>query len=468
MKQKKKYFFIVFLIVIPTVCHEKHSALNNQKHNEHTNQKINPQKNMSMNMFAPHAWRDPNTLISLPPSLMNKQMGVVETIGVPPLGYKVDENVKVFELIAQPVEQFITCKKTADPFRMAMIQWEMQEEHVMITDQKIRAWGYNGHIPGPTIECTEGDRIRIVFKNELPEPTTIHWHGIELPWNQDGSGRPVMPGKTYTYEFTVYQSGTFIYHSGFNIAKQDQFGLAGLLVIHPKKYSTHIDRQFAIMLQAWTILPGSSSPDIMEMTDFNWFTFNGHSGPNIPVMIVNEGERVRIRFSNMSMDSHPIHIHGHTWLVVGTEGGPLDANAQWPGNTINVPPGTTRDVEFVAWNPGVWPFHCHKVHHTVNAHAKIKMGVMPHLGMFTNVVVVPKNLYARWKHPSIKGDASRTTPQLIDILPEPLITYTQQEEKKRQEKNDNNTSSVNLKLIKGSTSSDASTSSLRQCSAQAA
>jgi len=309
---------------------------------------------------------------------------------------------------------------------MAMIEFEMLGEHTMIADQKIRAWGYNGHSPGPTIECTEGDRIRIIFKNELPEPTTVHWHGIELPWNQDGSGQPVMPGQTHTYEFTLYQSGTYVYHSGFNMAKQDSFGLAGMLVIHPKKYTKKIDRQFAIMMQEWSLLPGSKSPDVMEMLDFNWFSFNGHAGPNIPVININEGEWVRIRFSNISMTSHPIHLHGHKWKVVGTEGGPIPESAQWPGNTINVPPGTTRDVEFLAWNPGVWPFHCHKIHHTLNAHAKIKMGVMPHLGMFTNVNVIPRDLNAQWQHISLNKEAPRSGPPLKDILPEPLIAHVKE------------------------------------------
>jgi FtsP/CotA-like multicopper oxidase with cupredoxin domain len=177
-----------------------------------------------------------------------------------------------------------------------------------------------------------------------------------------------------------------MYHSGYNMMKQDHMGLGGFFVIHPEKSKYKIHRDFAIMLQAFALLPGNDSPDLVTM-DFNWFTFNGRVAPDIELMTVRQGDRVRIRFANLTMDSHPIHIHGHTWKVVGTEGGPIPKSAQWPGNTINVPPGTTRDVEFIALAPGLWRIHCHKLHHTVNAHADIPMGIMPHGGMFTFVHV---------------------------------------------------------------------------------
>jgi hypothetical protein len=106
----------------------------------------------------------------------------------------------------------------------------------------------------------------------------------------------------------------------------------------------------------------------------------------------------------MSMDNHPIHIHGHTWWTVGTESGPIPKSAQWPGNTVDVPPGAARDVEFVAWNPGLWFFHCHRVHHVMNAHADVPIGVMPHGGMFTIFYVIPKDPKAKWQHPLENGE----------------------------------------------------------------
>jgi len=350
-----------------------------------------------------YVWKDPDIPISGPPKLLGIQMGVVDTLGIPPLGYELDGNVKVFTLIAQPIKKVIV--DTSHSYLAPLIPKQNTKDlpkHHNHMYQEVYCWGYNGSTPGPTIELTEGDRVRFIVKNELPEPTSIHWHGIEVPNNQDGAtpetAAPIMPGETFTYEFTLYQSGTFMYHSGFNVMKQDHSGLEGLIVVHPKKYEHKIDKQFAIMLQEWAILPGSSYLNLMTM-DFNWFTFNGFAAPNIPVMTVKQGERVRIRFGNMIMDSHPIHIHGYVWEEVGTEGGPIQPSARIKGSTINVPVGTTRDVEFVAWNPGLWRFHCHKLHHIINAHADIPMPIMMHGGMFTYLHVIPKNPDAPWQHP---------------------------------------------------------------------
>lgn len=352
-----------------------------------------------------YAWANKSIKPSPPPALTGKQMGVINTLGIKPLGYEMDGNVKVFKLIAQPVEQYITDGNEADYDALIpdknKLPPELAHHHHVV--QKIRAWGYNGTTPGPTIEVNEGDHVRIVVTNELPEPTSIHWHGIELPNNQDGQAGftepPLMPGQTKTYEFTLYQSGTAFYHGEFNLMKAVSYGLVGAFVIHPKKYDQPVDKQFAITLQEWKILPGNINPDLVSM-DFNWFTFNGLAAPTIPKMTVNQGDRVRIRLINMSMDNHPIHIHGHTWKVVGTEGGPIPRSAQWPGNTVDIPPGASRDVEFQAWNPGIWFFHCHKVHHVMNSHAAVPLGIMSHGGMFTIVHIIPKDSKAPWKHPT--------------------------------------------------------------------
>jgi FtsP/CotA-like multicopper oxidase with cupredoxin domain len=345
---------------------------------------------MPMAKYRPIAWADPTIPISPPPPLMGRQMGKVHTLNVPPLGYEMDGDVKVFTLIMQPVKRFLSTGGPPHPVVSEIWKRNNPYVHHMRVPKEVKLWGYNGSVPGPTIELTQGDRVRIMVKNELPEPTSIHWHGLEVPFEQDGAGGesqpPIPPGSTWVYQFTVHQVGTFMYHSGYNMMKQDHMGLGGFFVIHPKKPKYKIDREFAIMLQAFALLPGNDTPDLVTM-DFNWFTFNGNVAPDIELMSVRQGNRVRIRFANLTMDSHPIHIHGHTWRVVGTEGGPISESAQWPGNTINVPPGTTRDVEFVALAPGLWRIHCHKLHHTVNAHADIPMGIMPHGGMFTFVHV---------------------------------------------------------------------------------
>lgn len=359
----------------------------------------------SVSHRLPYSWQNKNIKPSQPPPLTGKQMGVLRTPSIEPLGYEMDGNVKVFKLYAQPIEQYIVDGKPANYEHLIPEKNKVPQnlfQHHPHYVQKIHAWGFNGTTPGPTVEVTEGDRIRLLVTNELPEPITIHSHGIELPNNQDGAGgfaEPViMPGETRAYEYTLYQSGTAIYHGSFNLSKTVSYGLTGALVIHPRKYDHKIDKQFVITLQEWRILPGNVDPDLTSM-EFNWFTFNGRAAPTIPMLQVEQGERVRIRLINMSMNNHPIHIHGNTWWVVGTEGGPIPPTAQWPGNTVDVPPGASRDVEFVAWNPGMWFFHCHKVHHTMNAHANVPLGVMHHGGMFTIVYVKPKDPNAPWQHP---------------------------------------------------------------------
>lgn len=355
-------------------------------------------------MHRPLGWADPKLPLSPPPPLTGMQMGSVLTPNVPPLGYARDGKVKVFTLIVQPVRHFILDDEPAEGSVWHTVHKNKGVMHGMHLPKEVRVWGFNGSMPGPTIEAFEGDRVRIVVKNELPEPTTIHWHGIELPHSQDGVGGvtqpPITPGETFTYEFTLYQHGTFMYHSSFNEKKQVGMGMGGFFIIHPRSYRRTIDRDFALLIQEWKFLPGAADPDITD-TDPNWFTFNGKSAPSTGILTARQGDRVRIRFANLSnQNSHPLHLHGITWQVVGTEGGPIPESAQWPGNTVDVPPGSIRDVEFVAWNPGLWHLHCHKLHHTVNAHADTPMGIMPMGGMTTFLNVIPKDKNAPWRHPS--------------------------------------------------------------------
>jgi hypothetical protein len=362
-----------------------------------------PMRHEEMKMHEPLGWADPNIKLSPPPPLMGKQMGLVHTPNVPPLGYETDGKIKVFTIIVQPVIHHILYGEPLEGSIWDKVHKAKGVMHGMHLFTRVKAWGFNGHVPGPTIEAYEGDRVRFMVRNELPEPTSIHWHGLEVPNDQDGAGGvtqpPIRPGETFIYEFTLYQHGTFMYHSGFNEKKQVGMGLGGLFVIHPKNPDYKIDKDFAILLQEWKLVSGNENPEVTS-TDPNWFTFNGKVGPSTEIMTVNQNDRVRIRFGNLSnMHSHPIHLHGFTWKVVGTEGGPIPESAQWPGNTVDIPPGSVRDVELIAWNPGLWHFHCHKLHHIVNAHADMPMGVMPMGGMTTFFQVIPREKDAPWKHP---------------------------------------------------------------------
>jgi len=257
-------------------------------------------------------------------------------------------NVKEFRLTAEPVQR---------EFAPGMV---------------VNAWGYNGSTPGPTLEATEGDQVRIYVTNRLPERTSVHWHGLLLPNGMDGVAglnQPhIEPGETYVYEFTLRQNGVYMYHPHSDEMVQMALGMMGFFVIHPRvAEQPTIDRHFVVMLHEWSVEPGTATPNPNVMTDFNLFTFNSRVWPGTDPWIVKKGERVRFTFGNLSMDSHPIHVHGYRFEEVGTDGGSIPKSARRPETTVNVPVGATRTVELVADVEGDWAFHCHKSHHTMNA-----------------------------------------------------------------------------------------------------
>jgi FtsP/CotA-like multicopper oxidase with cupredoxin domain len=269
----------------------------------------------------------------------------VETPDLPDLPWKLVNGAKEFHLHAQPVKR------------------------ELLPGQAMNHWGYNGTMPGPTIQVTEGDRVRIVLHNELPEPTSLHLHGLELPVAMDGVPHvvqnPVKPGETFVYELTVHQTGTYFYHA--HEAMQEAIGMVGLFIIHPKAaYTPAVDQDFALITQEFDIQGAADTPDTTSMT-FHWLTVNGRCGPYITPLVVRLGNRVRIRILNFSsMDHHPIHVHGHTFWVTGTEGGRIPESAWIPGNNVLVGVAQVREFEFVANNPGDWVMHCHMFHHMMN------------------------------------------------------------------------------------------------------
>jgi len=244
--------------------------------------------------------------------------------------------------------------------------------HQFAPGLEVECWGYNGVTPGPVIEATEGDHIRIYVTNRLPEPTSIHWHGILLPNGMDGvSGltqRAIPVGQTFRYEFTLRQSGSYMYHPHYDEMVQMGMGMMGLFVIHPRvPEAPAVDRDFAIMLSEWAVKPGTRKPDPTVMTDFNVFTMNGKVYPATDPLVMRLGQRVRIRLGNLgATDHHPIHIHGHNFRVTGTDGGSIADAGRWPETTVLVPVGSVRDIEFVADAAGDWAFHCHMTHHVMN------------------------------------------------------------------------------------------------------
>ena len=232
-------------------------------------------------------------------------------------------------------------------------------------------WGYNGQSPGPTIECVEGDKVRIFVTNKLPEHTTIHWHGILLPCGMDGVGgltQPHIPvGKTFVYEFVMKKSGTFMYHPHADEMVQMSMGMMGFFVVHPRNPTLHaVDRDFVFLLNAYDIEPGAKTPKNSTMLDFNIWSWNSRVFPGIDPLVVRKGDRVRIRVGNLTMTNHPIHLHGYDFVVTGTDGGWVPPSARWPEVSADIGVGQMRAIEFVADEPGDWAIHCHKSHHTMN------------------------------------------------------------------------------------------------------
>ncbi len=284
-----------------------------------------------------------------PPGLPGKDYSPCETPGGKTLPWKVVDGVKVYHLIAEEVE------------------------HEFAPGLKAKCWGYNGSVHGPTIEGVEGERIRVYVTNKLSAPTTVHWHGVFLPNGMDGVGgltqRAIKPGETFKYEWTWRQHGTFMYHSHHDEMTQMAMGMIGMIVVHPRRPdpSQRVDRDFAIMLSEWAIAPGTSRPDPNAMDGFNVLTMNAKCFPGTAPLVCKTGERVRLRFGNLSaMDHHPIHLHGYYFRVVETDGGPIAPGSQHPETTVLVPTGSTRTVEFVADAPGDWAMHCHMTHHVMN------------------------------------------------------------------------------------------------------
>jgi manganese oxidase len=250
---------------------------------------------------------------------------------------KIRNGVKVFEL---------TAKK---------IRWETAPS------QTVEAWAYNEQIPGPQIRVREGDRVRVTLKNELSESTAVHFHGVEVPNDQDGvpfiTQPPIKPGQTFTYEFTAPNPGSHMYHSHHNSATQVGLGLLGAFIIEPK------------------------NPDPIEKVDIDYvlvlndgahgYTFNGKSFPATEPIVAKLGQKVRLRFMNEGMMIHPMHLHGMHMTVISKDGWPVPA--PWKCDTINVAPGERWDVIVNCNNPGTWAFHCHILPHAESDHGMFGM-----------------------------------------------------------------------------------------------
>jgi len=254
---------------------------------------------------------------------LTKGKGMVE---LPP---RVENGVKVWDLTMDEVE------------------WET------VPGKLEKARGYNQMIPGPTLRAVQGDRVRINVKNNLTESSTIHWHGILLENKQDGvpyiTQDPIKPGASYTYEFTVPNPGSHMYHSHLNSADQVNRGLLGAFIIEPKDKT------------GW---PAYDKEAIIILNDsLLGFTWNGKGFPATDAISMKKGERLLIRWMNEGMMYHPMHLHGGTMRVFARDGYLMPQGQWFDCDTIDVAPGSRMDCITTAPNAGIWAFHCHILSH---------------------------------------------------------------------------------------------------------
>ncbi len=278
----------------------------------------------------------------------NASRAPADAKGGQPLAFKLENSVKVFELTAKPVK------------------WDI------LKDVTVTAWTYNGTVPGPMIRVTEGDKVRVVVKNDLPEPTTVHWHGVQVPNAMDGvpdvTQKPIKPGETFTYEFEAKPAGTFWYHSHVDGDVQVSVGLYAPFIIEPKNPTgPRPDVDVTLMLGEWRSVGGKTYAAMpMGGMEPNYFTINGKAFPATETINVKKEQRVRLRFISTGQFIHPMHLHGMAFKVVATDGWPVPKAAQLTKDTLSIAPGERYDVEFVADSPGQWMLHCHILHHTTN------------------------------------------------------------------------------------------------------
>jgi FtsP/CotA-like multicopper oxidase with cupredoxin domain len=277
----------------------------------------------------------------------------------------------------------------------------------LFPDQPMMGWGFNGQIPGPTIRVTKGDRIRVIVKNETADGEhTLHVHGQKKSVIADGvpyiGQKPIKKGESYTYEFTVNNLGTSWYHCHVDSAHHVDMGMYGAFIVEPKNEKLVYDREYIMILDEWpTAHVHKHAVDVEEEEEhgivtlhegsppghehksekppkrdwypkthqprneiYDGFTINGKSFPLTEPVVVKEGERVRIRFINVGYKQHFMHTHSHKFMVVARDGAYVDEPQKI--DTIGIGSGQRVDIILYADNPGIWPFHCHRLDHITN------------------------------------------------------------------------------------------------------
>ena len=281
---------------------------------------------MSMDSMRDMAAVDPREIDARAP---------VDARGDQPLQPRMENGVKVFDLTA------------------SVVRWNI------LPTVEVLAYAFNRQVPGPRLALTQGDRARITVENDLPEPTSVHWHGLVLDNGMDGPAgitqAPIAPGASFTYEFVAEQAGTFFYHSHAAADRQQALGLSGALIVAPSQPEPASVTDVVVQIQEWTVRDGYTFPAMpMEGLLPNFFTINGKSWPVTDTVRVRVGDQVRLRFIGSGAFAHPMHIHGGPFNIIATDGNPVPAGAQLTKDTVNVSLGSAPDVLWTARQPGRW------------------------------------------------------------------------------------------------------------------
>jgi manganese oxidase len=271
----------------------------------------------------------------------------------------------------------VACAATREfTFVAAPARWEIAP------GRSVSAYAYNGTLPGPEVHVQEGDLLRITLVNRLPEPTTIHWHGVPVPNGMDGvpgvTAPVVPPGGSFTYEFPAPAPGTYWYHPHHDSAVQIARGLYGLLIVDPPDVSRSWDLEVPLVVGEFGASPmagfggmggmgggiagaGMAGAGMMAST----LLINGKTAPAIPEVRVKRGKKILFRMVNTGNMVHPMHVHGLHWEVLATDG--FDVPTSYRKDTLPLNAGERFDAVLLADNPGRWLVHCHNLQHVGEA-----------------------------------------------------------------------------------------------------
>jgi uncharacterized cupredoxin-like copper-binding protein len=260
---------------------------------------------------------------------------------------------KTAGLGAQPLAPTVLADGTKQfELTAQIVKWEVSPGKL------IDAWTYNGTVPGPTIHVNVGDKVSVVLHNKLPEATVIHFHGLEVPFADDGvpyiTQNPVEPGANFTYTFVAKGPAVGMYHSHFDAANQVSNGMAGAFLVGDEPLPVQVTVPQAQVQQQIYMLDDSGNLGL---------TINGKSFPATAPIVAHEGEWIEVQYFNEGNMIHPIHLHELPQLVIAKDGYPTPPQLM---DTVVVAPGERYTVLVHATVVGIWAWHCHILTHAEN------------------------------------------------------------------------------------------------------